>query len=178
MTLPSKTEVLDWIRSNPGHASKRDVAKAFGIKGAERIDLKRILRELEADGLIQRDRKEMRDPDTLPPVAVLHVTGLDADGEVLAEPVTWTSDLPIPKVLLQSKPGGPALGAGDRLLARCHKTEEGYEGSLIRRIATSPSKLIGIYRHGREEGRILPIDKKSDREWRVSSGDRGEARDG
>ena len=47
--IPSKSEVLDWITDNPNKTSKRDIAKAFGIKGAARIDLKRILKEMEAE---------------------------------------------------------------------------------------------------------------------------------
>ena len=43
--IPSKDEILKWIADNPGLSAKRDIAKAFGIKGAARIDLKRVLRE-------------------------------------------------------------------------------------------------------------------------------------
>ena len=50
--IPSKTEILDWIAENPGLSAKRDIAKAFGIKGAERIELKRLLKELEAEGTL------------------------------------------------------------------------------------------------------------------------------
>ena len=49
-TLPTKQDILDWISENPTLTAKRDIAKAFGIKGAARIDLKRLLKELEADG--------------------------------------------------------------------------------------------------------------------------------
>ena len=39
-TLPSKDEIRQWISHNPGLAAKRDIAKAFGIKGgAARIEL-------------------------------------------------------------------------------------------------------------------------------------------
>ena len=44
--IPSKPEILDWIAENPTLTAKRDIAKAFGIKGAARIDLKRVLKEL------------------------------------------------------------------------------------------------------------------------------------
>lgn len=47
--IPSKAEILEWIEQHPTQTAKRDIAKAFGIKGAARIDLKRILKELEAD---------------------------------------------------------------------------------------------------------------------------------
>ena len=42
--LPSKKDILDWISNNPTLTAKRDIAKAFGIKGADRIELKKILR--------------------------------------------------------------------------------------------------------------------------------------
>jgi len=38
--LPSKDEIRQWISDNPGLAAKRDIAKAFGIKGDARIELK------------------------------------------------------------------------------------------------------------------------------------------
>ena len=44
-SLPTKQDILDWISENPTLTSKRDIAKAFGIKGAARIDLKRVLKD-------------------------------------------------------------------------------------------------------------------------------------
>ena len=43
--IPSKDEILSWISDHPTETSKRDIARAFGIKGAARIDLKRVLKE-------------------------------------------------------------------------------------------------------------------------------------
>ncbi|MDD9923685.1 MAG: ribonuclease R, partial [Boseongicola sp.] len=73
--IPSKDEILDWISNNPTLTSKRDIAKAFGIKGSDRIDLKRLLKELEAEGHLEKRRKTYRDPEKLPPVSVLSVVG-------------------------------------------------------------------------------------------------------
>ena len=42
-SIPTKAEILQWISDNPTQTAKRDIAKAFGIKGAARIDLKRVL---------------------------------------------------------------------------------------------------------------------------------------
>ena len=44
--LPTKKQILDWIKENPKKSNKREISKAFGIKGSMRIDLKRILKEL------------------------------------------------------------------------------------------------------------------------------------
>ena len=52
--IPSKQEILEWVAENPSQASKRDIAKAFGIKGADRIGLKAVLRELQADGALDQ----------------------------------------------------------------------------------------------------------------------------
>jgi len=84
--IPSKTEILDWITEHPTKAAKRDIAKAFGIKGAARIDLKRVLRELEDEGKLTKRKSSYRDANALPPVSVLQITGPDGDGDLYAKP--------------------------------------------------------------------------------------------
>ena len=69
-SLPTKAQILDWIADNPTQTSKRDIARAFGVKGAARIDLKRMLKELETDGQLEKRRRSYRDPHKLPPAAV------------------------------------------------------------------------------------------------------------
>ena len=41
--IPSRQDILDWVAAHPEATAKRDIAKAFHIKGAERIELKRLL---------------------------------------------------------------------------------------------------------------------------------------
>ena len=64
--IPSKRQILDWIAANPTQTAKRDIAKAFGIKGAARVDLKKLLRSLEAEGHLQKRKKTYRDPESCP----------------------------------------------------------------------------------------------------------------
>ncbi|MGI1661999.1 ribonuclease R [Palleronia sp. KMU-117] len=178
--LPTKDEILDWISDHPGQTSKRDIAKAFGIKGAARIDLKRVLKELEADGHLEKRRKTYRDPDRLPPVSVLLVTP-DADGDLFARPLEWQGDGPEPRVLILPRAGDPALGEGDRILARLAEVKaesHAYEARMIRRVGTNPLKVLGIFRKTAEGGRIVPIDKGADREWMVPGGETHGAKDG
>lgn len=170
MQMPTKEEILSWISENPTLTSKRDIAKAFGIKGAARIDLKRLLRELEAEGHLQKRSKSYRDPEKLPPVSVLQVTEADQDGDLFARPMEWQGEGPEPRILMMLKASDPALGSGDRLLARLTEVQgEGYvyEGRLIRRIGTNPRRVLGVFRKTAEGGRILPIDKGDDKEWSV-----------
>ncbi|WP_170774889.1 ribonuclease R [Ruegeria lacuscaerulensis] len=179
--IPTKQEVLDWISANPTLTSKRDIAKAFGIKGAARIDLKRILRELEAEGHLEKRKRNYGDPDRLPPVSVLQVKAPNADGDLFARPLEWHGEGVEPIVMLITRASDPALGEGDRILARLtvvHEEDHNYEARLIRRIGTNPRKIVGIFRKGAEGGRIVPIDKAGQNEWLVPDGAVHGAKDG
>ncbi len=179
--IPSKDEILGWISENPTKTSKRDIAKAFGLKGADRIDLKRILKQLEADGHLEKRRKTYRDPERLPPVSVLEVTGPNSDGDLFARPLEWQGGGAEPSILFLPRASDPALGEGDRILARLTKVDgedHAYEGRLIRRIGANPRRVLGVFRAHAEGGRILPIDKGADREWRVGANDTYGAKDG
>ncbi|MDC0737621.1 ribonuclease R [Cognatishimia sp. SS12] len=181
MRMPSKEEILEWISENPTLTSKRDIAKAFGIKGAARIDLKRILRELEAEGHLEKRKRSYADPDRLPPVSVLEVMGTGVDGDLYARPLEWQGSGAEPVILLMLKASDPALGEGDRLLARLTQVggeEHQYEGRLIRRIGTNPTRILGVFRKTAEGGRILPIDKGEAKEWMVPAGAVNDAKDG
>lgn len=179
--IPSKAEILQWITDNPALTAKRDIAKAFGIKGAARIDLKRILKELEDEGKLTKRRSSYRDADRLPPVAVLQITELDAFGELWARPLERHSKAKEPRILMVLKDGDPALGVGERILGKMveAKTEEhDYTARLIRRIGANPQRIVGIFRADSEGGRLLPVDKGSDKQWVVMRGADGGARDG
>ncbi len=179
--LPTKAEILDWIAANPTKNAKRDIAKAFGIKGALRIDLKQILRELEGEGHLEKRNKSYRDPDRLPPVSVLQVKAPDSSGDLFAQPMEWHGEGVEPVVLIIPRASDPALGEGDRILARLtvvHEADHNYEARLIRRIGVNPKRIVGVFRKAAEGGRISPIDKGADKEWMVAHDATGGAKDG
>jgi ribonuclease R len=179
--IPTKQAILDWVTEHPTKAAKRDIAKAFGIKGAARIDLKRILKELEAEGHLTKRVKTYRDPDKLPPISVLEVLAPDADGDLFARPMEWTGAGAEPRILLVQKSGDLALGAGERILAKLQVVQgedHAYLGRLVRKIGSNPEKILGIFRKQSEGGRVVPIDKGAGKEWIVSSGQDNGAEDG
>ena len=168
--IPTKQQILDWVAEHPDATSKRDIAKAFGIKGAERIELKRLLKELEAEGRFERRRKHYHDHEKLPPVTVLRLEAPDAQGDLFARPLEWQGEAPEPRILYRPREADPALGPGERILARLIEVQgedHDYEARLIRRISVAPQKVVGIFRKEAEGGRIVPIDKGLDKEWRV-----------
>ncbi|QIE54266.1 ribonuclease R [Pikeienuella piscinae] len=177
--IPTKNEILDWVRDNPGRASKRDIARAFNIKGAGRIELKRMIREMRDEGVLKKGgRKTFRGDGALPPVGMLSVIGTGDGGDLFAKPESWEDETPPPRIIVVEKKGDPALTRGDRLLARliASQTEDGlYEARMIRKIAGGARRALGIYRAEDGEGRLVPIDRKQDEMILVDSDD---ARDG
>ncbi|MFN4203666.1 MAG: ribonuclease R [Tabrizicola sp.] len=168
--LPSKEAIRQWILDNPGLSAKRDIAKAFGIKGDGRIELKRLLRELESEGVVEKIARRFGEPGVLPPVAVLKVLAPDAQGDLYAQALEEGVEAG-PRILVVPKKGDPALGAGDRILARLSKVDlddYAYEARLIRRLGSNPRKVLGVFRLGPQGGRIVPIEKGDDKEWRVA----------
>ncbi|AUH65601.1 ribonuclease R [Paracoccus zhejiangensis] len=168
--IPSKQQILDWVADHPDANSKRDIAKAFNIKGAERIELKRLLKELEAEGHLERRRRHYQDTHQLPPVTVVRLESPDGNGDLWARPLEWQGEGPEPRILYKPREADSALGPGDRILARLIEVQGEdyqYDARLIRKITLAPQKIVGIFRKEAEGGRIVPIDKGQDREWRV-----------
>ncbi|MDT1061518.1 ribonuclease R [Paracoccus sp. CPCC 101403] len=172
--LPSRQEILDWVHAHPDATAKRDIAKAFGIKGAARIELKRLLKELEAEGLLERRRRHYHDAERLPPVTVIQLLPPDKDGDIFAKPMEWQGDGPMPRILYAALKSDPATAPGERILARLIEVQgedHQYQARLIRRIGTTQHRLVGIFRRNSASpeagGRILPIDKGQDKEWQV-----------
>ena len=167
--IPSKAEILDWITAHPTLTAKRDIAKAFGIKGAARIELKRVLKELEDEGHLSKRKKTYRERDNLPPVTLLQMMAPTSDGDLFARPIEWQGEGEEPIVLMNLSPSDPALGYGDRVLGKVQAVQgEQYQyvARVIRRIGEAPNRVLGVFRKTAEGGRIVPIDK-SGKEWMV-----------
>ena len=80
---------------------KREIARAFSITGADRIGLKKILKELEAEGAVERSGKQLHKPGQLPAVVLAEIVKRDSDGELIAQLVEWdAAQGPIPKILI------------------------------------------------------------------------------
>jgi ribonuclease R len=179
--LPSKPEILEWISNNPTQNGKREIAKAFGLKGSDRIDLKRLLRELQDEGHLEKRKRSYRDPQKLPPVSVLQIEPLGKDGDQYARPLEWGGDGPAPAILFVPRNSDPALGEGDRILARLTEVtddDHAYEARLIRKIGLNPLRILGVFRKLTEGGRIVPVDKGVAREWQILERDLNGAQDG
>jgi ribonuclease R len=172
-----KARVLELLALNPG-ANKRDLSKLLGLKGSDRITLKRVLKELEQDGAIEGSKKRgLTRRGELPDITVIEITGNDADGEFIARPLQWESnqDPPVIYVIPPKEGGAPSLGS--RLLAKLEKHGDHYEAKIIRRLeAEAPSRLLGVLREHPKGFRLEPVDKKARTEYALEKSDLGGAK--
>src|ERR1700729_4606341 len=185
-SLPSRDELVAFIRERSGQVSSREIAKAFGAKNADRAALNRMLRELADEGSIDRRRKRLHHAGTLPPVVVADITGRDSDGEFLARPTEWDEQAhgaaPVIHIVTprRAKPG-EAGGVGDRALIRIERSDDNeFSGRVIKLIDRAKHRTLGVFRAlPSGGGRLVPIDKKQlGRELGIAPGATAGAADG
>ena len=170
--LPTKQQILEFIRESPTPVGKREIARAFHIRGDDRVALKALLKDLSNDGELDRGRgRRMSSPTALPEVTVVQITETDPDGEIIARPVQWRGEGPPPKVLMAPEARGQrAVGAGDRVLARLSRiNDRTYEGRIVRILGPAPKRLVGVYEViPGAGGRLRPADRRVKQEFRIS----------
>ena len=182
-TKMNKSDILDFIRESPTPVTKRDVARAFHLKGSgPRIALKKILRELELDGLIDKLGGAYTIPEGLPGVCVIEITAVDIDGDVWARPTEWNADAQgePPRIeLVPDKKKLPASGVGDRVLARLKRLSgNSYEARVIKRLDAALNQVMGLLRYNKHGPYIQPADKKAKYDYDVRPDDLGGAQEG
>ena len=183
--LPSRDELLAFVRERSGKVGTREIARAFGAKNADRAALKRMLRELADAGQIEHRRKRLHQAGALPPVVLADITGRDSDGEFLARPTEWDEQAhgaaPVIHIVRprRARPG-EAAGVGDRALLRIERAGEETTGRVIKRIDRAKHRVLGIFRGlPGGGGRLVPIDKKQlGRELAIPAGATAAAVDG
>ena len=178
--VPPRDILMRFLAENPDKASKRDIAKAFGLKSEARVELKALLRELEADGLLEKKRKTLVRPGALPPVTVLDITTRDKDGELIGRPAEWPEDAGVaPAVAIRqstvgkSKGKTPVGGLGDRVLAKIFPAKDragpAYTARIIKVLdrRVNNNAALGVFRATPGGGGTNHADRQA---WRGIAG--------
>jgi ribonuclease R len=188
--LPSKEDLLAFIGKEAGNVGTREIARAFGLKNADRAALKQMLRDLADEGAIEKRRKKLHRAGALPEVVLTDITERDADGELIAVPAEWDEEAhgEPPKIRLHvpRRAGhGAAPGIGDRALVRTERSgdaENGilYQGRIIKIIDRAKHRVLGVFRKlAGGGGRLASIEKKnSGRELAIPAGATLDAEEG
>ncbi len=188
--MPTRQQILDFVSGAQSRVGKREIARAFGVRGDDRVALKALLREMEAGGELGRGHgRQLHPAERLPNVAPLQIARIDDQGDLVAEPMRWEGEGPAPAVVLlpTGRPGPRGKGGrrpprdldrlsvGDRVLCRIdHDPEDGYRGKVIELIGRGPSRIVAVFRNGPNGPQVSGMDRKNRRDYPVS----GELPDG
>ncbi|WP_416907134.1 MAG: ribonuclease R family protein [Polymorphobacter sp.] len=159
--LPTPQAILDWIATQPSGVGKREIGKAFGLHGADKIALKALLREMQDEGLLDLGPgRTLHRGGGLPKVTVLRIVEAGENG-VIAEPDRWEGAGAAPRVRMVEKKRGPALGLGERVLARIDEDDGGYRGFAMKVLAKSAEFVLGVVRADGDGHVLVPVDKRA-----------------
>ncbi len=165
--LPTKNQVLEFIQTSDTPAGKREIARAFGLKGQEKIALKALLKDMAEEGLIDGKKTAYHRMGGVPKVTVLRVVEIE-DGEPIAIPDNWSPDAPDkpPRLTIKELKGrggkrAPALKRGDRVLARTEERESGWVAHPIKKLPARTEGLMGVVEiDGAGKAWLAPVDKR------------------
>jgi ribonuclease R len=160
--LPSRQQILDFIQNSDTSAGKREIARAFGLKGQEKITLKALLRDMADEGLIDGKKRAFHRMGGVPKVTVLRVVDTE-DGEAIAIPDNWQPDdaAPPPRLRLVESRKGPALRVGDRVLARTEETGSGWRAHPMKKLPAQTDTILGVVEiDGTGKSWLAPVDKR------------------
>jgi ribonuclease R len=174
----------------PARVTKRGIARAFGVKGAAKAELKLLIKDLANEGAIASSRKALQVRGRLPSIVVADVVGRDRDGDLVARPAEWEREEAPPRIRVRTPRGkrdnSRAPGLGARVLMRIEfdpestGREPAYAGRVVKILDKQQARVFAVFRRAEDgTGRALPVDKRSaGREFIVPAAFTSDAADG
>jgi ribonuclease R len=176
--LPSREQILDFIAKSDTPAGKREIGRAFGLHGNEKIALKALLKDMADEGLIDSaPGRAFHKMGGVPKVTVLRIVDISDGGQAFATPESWHADTPPPRLrVIERGKRGSALGVGDRILARTEEAGAGIVAHPMKKLARGEELVLGVLHKEGDRLWLKPVDKRERRELMVS--DAGDAQVG
>lgn len=168
--FPTRDEVMDFITSSDQPAGKREIAKAFGLKGQEKIALKALLKDMADEGLIDLGpARAFHKMGGVPKVTVLRIVDVD-DTTLIATPERWEAEgQPAPRLRIVERGKRGALTIGDRILARTEEAGRGWIAHPMKKLAKASEELLGVVEQ-LADGKLWlrPVDKRIRKDTPIS----------
>ena len=167
--LPSRQQILDFIAQSGQPAGKREIARAFGLSGNDKIALKTLLKDMADEGLIDSSPgRAFHKAGGVPKVTVLRVASIDDGGNVWAVPEQWHAETPAPKLRVIEKGRRSALALNVRILARTEERGAGHVAMPMKKLARAAELMLGVVRQEGDRHWLTPVEKKERRELPIS----------
>ncbi|MEW4466965.1 VacB/RNase II family 3'-5' exoribonuclease [Parasphingorhabdus sp. JC815] len=173
--IPTRKQILEFIEQSDQPAGKREIAKAFQLRGSDKIALKALLKDMADEGLIDSTPgRAFHKMGGIPKVTVLKIVEIDGN-EAIGMPERWDADnAPAPRLRIKERVRRAALAVGDRILARTEARGQGHIAFMMKKLAQSSEMLMGIVeKDERDRFWLKPVDRKIRRSTAIS--DLGEA---
>jgi len=176
--LPTRQQILDFISNSASPAGKREIARAFGLHGNEKIQLKALLKDMADEGLIDSaPGRAFHKMGGVPKVTVLRIVDIDDSGQAVGVPDNWQAETPPIRLrVIEHGKRGAALAVGDRVLARTEEAGKGWVAHPMKRLARGEEQVLGVLHKEGDRLWLKPVDKRERRELMVS--DAGDAQVG
>ncbi|MDZ7896167.1 MAG: ribonuclease R [Sphingobium sp.] len=176
--LPTREKIMAFIASSDQPAGKREIGKAFGLHGADKIALKALLKDMADEGLIDiGPGRAFHKMGGVPRVTVLRIVDIDGN-QPIAVPERWEAEgIPVPRLRVIERGRRGALAVGDRILARTEDAGKGMVAHPMKHLAKGTEQMLGVVEEG-ENGRLWlrPVDKRIRKDTPISEG--GDAKPG
>ncbi|WP_288017330.1 ribonuclease R [Blastomonas sp.] len=161
--MPDRAAILRFITDSYEPAGKREIAKHFKLRGAEKIALKALLKDMADEGLIDSaPGRAFHKMGGLPKVTVLKI--IEVDGrELIGVPDNWQAEgVPAPKVRISERGRSGALAVGDRVLARTEEAGGGHRAFVMKKLQRAGEQLLGVVQRDEGSGKLWlkPVDKR------------------
>ena len=161
--LPTREQILEFIEQSKEPAGKREISRAFGLHGSDKIALKALLRDMTDEGLIDAaPGRAFHKMGGVPRVTVLKIVDVDGN-QLIAIPERWEAEgVPPPKLRVIERGRRGALGIGDRILARTEEAGSSWIAHPMKKLAKAIDQILGVVEDG-GNGRfwLKSTDKKA-----------------
>lgn len=165
--IPSMDELMAYLNTQSGKIGKRELARAFGLKGDDKVILKEMLKSLKSEGKVFSEKgKKLSVKGALPERASVEITGLDSEGELIARPLEWPSDEPMPQIIIVKDKLNPPAGVGDIVQAKLTPVGNRlYEGEALRRLTAGENHMVCVF----ENGFVTSVDRRLKQAFRLKN---------
>ena len=173
-SFPSPQELLDYIQQHKSEVNRRDIAKAFGIKGQERVALKTALRELSQNPAIQKRGKRYTSLESTSSLITARIVKITEDGELIGVPEEGEVRQ---EIIIRSRRPGTSLSLinpGDDVLIKID--EQG--AYLVRKLEQKEEHILGIFHTTPEGNLVIPASRKIRDQYMISEPRRLGAQEG
>ena len=169
LQLPTRSQILEIISNSETLVGRREIARAFGLKGPARIWLRQQLKALKKEGLIDGNKRYTKKLDAIPLITEIEVSHINDEGFAICKLLKnpgYVSQNIIYLSHRQKNRITPSIG--DRVLARIKKIDNGcYEASPLKYLPKFPIEIIGLLRINRSGATVFSIDRKERQQFSV-----------